>query len=136
VNSVPSIDFPDGLVGFDGPQRFVLVRWGGDDSPFSLLRSVADDDLAFVVVPPAAFFADYELEIDDDTADRIGLTSGDDALVLVIVSIPGDVQDATANLLGPLVVNMQNLTGVQAVLNPDRWPTRRPLLPKKVASVA
>ena len=134
VNNDPSITFPDGLVGFAGPQRFVLVQWGGDDSPFSLLRAVDDEALAFVVVPPAVFFPDYEPEIDDDTAAVVGLQSADDALVLVIVTVPDQVQDATANLLGPLVINTVTLHGVQAVLNPDRWPSRRLLVEPAVTA--
>jgi flagellar assembly factor FliW len=128
VTSDPSITFPDGLVGFAGPQRFVLVQWGGEDSPFSLLRCIDDDRLAFVVVPPAVFFPDYAPEIDDATAALAGLTTADDALVLVIVTVPDRVQDATANLLGPLVVNTASRVGAQAVLSPEQWPARRPLV--------
>ncbi len=134
VNSVPSITFPDGLVGFAGPQRFVLVRWGGDDSPFSTLRSVDDEELAFLVVPPAAFFPDYELDLDDETAERVALTSSDDALVLAIVNVADDPKDATANLLGPLVVNLRTLEGVQAVLTPERYSSRRPLVAAATAA--
>lgn len=32
---LPALTFPTGLVGFAGPQRFHLVRWGGEDSPSS-----------------------------------------------------------------------------------------------------
>ena len=128
VNSDLSITFPDGLVGFAGPQRFVLTPWGGTDSPFALLRCIDDDGLAFVVVPPAVFFPDYEPEIDDATAALAGLTAADDAVVLVIVTVPDRVQDATANLLGPLVVNTTTRVGVQAVLSPEQWPSRRPLV--------
>lgn len=128
VTTAPSITFPDGLVGFAGPQQFVLAPWGGDDSPFALLQCVDDEGLAFVVVPPAVFFPDYVPVIDDETAARVQLDSADDALVLVIVTVPDRVQDATANLLGPLVVNSRNNQAVQAILSPEEWPSRRPLL--------
>lgn len=121
--------FADGLAGFGGRRRFTLSRWGGDESPFSLLRSVDDADLAFVVVPPGLFFDDYQFDLGDDHVVRLGLESVEEALVLVIVTVPDRVQDATANLLGPLVVNTRTLVGVQAVLDPDRWPVRRRLVP-------
>jgi len=127
MNDLPVLTFPKGLVGFAGPQRFHLVRWGGDDSPFSLLRCVDDPDLAFVVVPPQVFFADYEPELDDDATAALGVTTADDLLVLVIVRLADDPRDATANLLGPLVVDLASLQGVQAVLDPQRWQSRRPL---------
>lgn len=124
---LPVLTFRRGLVGFDGPQRFHLVRWGGDDSPFSVLQSLDDPDLAFVVVPPQVFFADYEPEIDDEAAAHLGVASAEDLLLLVIVHLADDPRDATANLLGPLVVNTRTLEGIQAVLSPERWPSRRPL---------
>lgn len=128
------LTFPNGLVGFAGPQRFTIERWGGDDSPFSLLRSVDDDALAFVVVPPSVFFPDYEPELDDDTAASLA-GSADELVVLVIVTVPDVVREATANLLGPLVVNTTTKTGIQAVLDPDRWPPRRPLVAPVPAAV-
>lgn len=131
-----TLTFPDGLVGFAGARRFVLAPWGGDGSPFSLLSAVDDDGLAFVVVPPSVFFPDYEPEIDDETADLVGLTSAEDALVLVIVTVPDRAQDATANLLGPLVVNTTTRVGAQAVLSPERWPSRRPLIASAAISAA
>jgi flagellar assembly factor FliW len=135
VTDARTITFPDGLVGFDGPQRFRLAPWGGDDSPFALLECVDDDGLAFVVVPPGVFFPDYEPELDDETAARLGLRSADDALLLVIVRVPDDVREATANLLGPLVVNAATHQGVQAVLNPERWPSRRLLVEPAMSAV-
>ena len=40
-------------------------------------------------VPPAAFFPDYAPVIDDATVETLGITSADDAMVLVVVN-PGD----------------------------------------------
>lgn len=125
---VPEIRFPGGLPGFAGLERFVLERWGDESSPFSLLRSLEDDELSFVVVPPALFFPDYEPDIADDTVASIGVAEPADAMVLVIVTVRQPVQDSTANLLGPLVINVHDLRGVQAVLEPDRWSTAAPLV--------
>jgi flagellar assembly factor FliW len=110
--------FPQGLVGFDGRHEYVLEQWGGADSPFSLLRCVDDPELAFVVVPPGLFFPDYEPELE----------VGDDDVVLVIVTVPDRAQDATANLLGPVVIDTRTGVASQAVLAPERWPSRRPLV--------
>lgn len=128
------IRFPQGIVGFGGPRRFRLTPWGGDGSPFSLLSSIDEPDLAFVVVPPAVFFADYEPEISDADVEALDLAGPEDALLLVIVTVPDTVRDATANLLGPLVVNTATNVGIQAVLAPERWPARRPLVATATAA--
>lgn len=128
------IVFDHGLPGFASSRRFVLDRWGAQDGPFSLLRSL-DDQTEFLVVNPDVFFPDYVAEIDDETAGWLGLQSADDACLLVIVSIPDKAEDATANLLGPLVINRVTGRALQAVLN-ERWSPRRRLFGERSAAAA
>ena len=126
---VPELTFPGGLPGFSDVRRFVLVRLGDELSPFSVLRSLDDGvDVEFVVTHPGLFFPDYEPEIDDDTANRLELTSADDALLLVIVTVADPVADSTANLLGPIVVNRHTRVAAQAVLGSSGYATREALV--------
>lgn len=125
---VPELRVEGGLPGFPGATRFVLVQWGGDDSPFSLLRCLDDPDLSFVVVPPAVFFPDYEPELDDEVVEVLDLRTADDALLLAIVTLGDSVADATANLLGPVVVNRRTLAATQAVLSTGAHGARVPLV--------
>jgi len=127
VEVIPEITFASGLPAFPHAHRFTITRWGGEDSPFSLLRSLDDPDLSFVVTYPGIFFPDYAPEIDDETVARIGLESEDDALVLVILTLGATPADASANLLGPIVVNTRTRDAVQAVLLDTRYEVRTPL---------
>lgn len=117
--------FDHGLLGFPGTRRFSLSPWGSDDGPFALMKSV-DDSAEFLVADPDAFFPGYEPEIDSETADWLGISTPEDAEVLVIISVPDQAENATANLLGPLVINKQTRRSVQMVLN-DPWGTRHPI---------
>jgi flagellar assembly factor FliW len=126
---LPELHFATGLPGFPDARRFVLVRLGDDDSPFSVLRSLEEDSLEFVVTPPGQFFPAYEPEIDDVTAERLALQDADDALLLVIVTVADPPRDSTANLLGPIVVNRHTRAAAQAVLESGRYDTREALLP-------
>jgi flagellar assembly factor FliW len=125
---IPELHFASGLPGFPDARRFVLVRLGDELSPFSVLRSV-DGEVEFVVTHPALFFPDYEPEIDDDTAARLELTSADDAVLLVIVTVADPVAASTANLLGPIVVNRHTRAAAQAVLGSSGYATREALVP-------
>jgi flagellar assembly factor FliW len=78
-------------------------------------------------VPPALFFADYAPELDDATVERLGLTDAADALILVIVTLGERPADATANLLGPIVINRHTRQAVQAVLAGSGYDLRTPL---------
>jgi flagellar assembly factor FliW len=117
-----------GLPGFPGAHRFRLLPWGEQPGPFCLLLCRDDEDLAFVVAPPDVFFPDYMPEIDRPTANRLGIASPADAAVYVIVTLGPTPAEATANLLGPLVVNRRTRLAAQVVLEGTRWDVRTPLV--------
>jgi flagellar assembly factor FliW len=123
----PVLHFAAGLPGFGDLRRFALVRWGGDDSPLSLLKSLDREEVEFVVAPPAVFFPDYIPEVDDVTTERLNLNESADALVMVILTLGDRPVDATANLLGPIVVNSHTLEAVQVVLAGSGHELRAPL---------
>ena len=119
MSDAPVIELPAGLAGFSDARRFMLVEWGDDpDSPFAVLRSLDVDGLEFLVAAPVVLFPDYAPEIEDGHAEALGLTNADDALVLVIVNVGETAEEATANLLAPIVVNVHTQLAAQVVL-PD-----------------
>ena len=122
------LTFRRGLPGFPGERRFTLVRWGDDDGPYSLLIDLDAPELRFLVAPPSVFFPSYEVELDDATVTSLDLRSADEALVLVIISVTDRAETATANLLGPLVVNTRTRQGMQAILAESGYGTRVPLM--------
>lgn len=121
---LPELEFVLPLAGFPTARRFVLVRHDESSILFDL-RSLDDPDLRFVAVAPAPFFPDYAPEIDDSTAEALGLTDAADALLLVLVTVGEDAASATANLKAPLVVNLRTLRAGQAVLVDNDLPVRR-----------
>lgn len=124
---VPTLHFAAGIPGFPDARQFALVWWGDEDGPFSIMTSLEDNKLEFLVVPPVSFFPDYAPEIDDDTVERLGLESADDAIVLVIVTVSDDPSGATANLLAPIVVNRHTREAAQVVLTDGNQPLRASL---------
>jgi len=112
---VPELAFPAGLPGFEDLHRFALAHWGGPDSPYARLVSLERSDVAFLVAPPEAFFDDYDVEMRDDDAALLQLEDPADALVLVMITVGERADEATANLLGPLVVNTRAQLAAQIV---------------------
>src|SRR3954452_2187463 len=96
-----SLHFAAGIPGFPHLRSFTLERWGREESPFMTMTADQDGDVGFVVGPPFLFFPDYEFELDDATAERLGICSPEDVQVLCIVTLHDRPEDATANLLGP-----------------------------------
>ena len=58
-----------------------------------------------MVAAPGRFFPDYRPAADClPTSAALGVTDGDEVLVLVIVTVTNGIADATANLLAPIVI--------------------------------
>ncbi len=128
-DEVKQLTFPAGLPGFPELQRFALQKWVEDpEMPYSVLVSLDDPDIRFLVAPPEAFFANYVFDISDADAASLQLESPDDALVLVFITVPEKPNDATANLLGPVVINTKTLIGAQIVLADSGMPVKQPLV--------
>jgi flagellar assembly factor FliW len=134
ISNVPVIEFAAGLVGFPQARHFVLVRADDVAEPvWYVLRCLEHPTLRFLVAQPALVFPDYAPEIDDATAEKLGLdaeTADDAALLLVVVTLGQKDEDATANLFAPLVLNRTTLQGAQAVLSGSGWSLREPLYPQ------
>ncbi len=83
-------------------------------------------ELAFVVTDPSLWIRDYEATIRRDQMEELGLARLDDAQIFVIVN--RYERTLTANLQGPLVVNVQNRDAMQLVLAEKRWSTRHEIV--------
>ena len=119
-----------GLVGFPDENEFELLV-NTEELPFMWIRSTKNHELGFVVLEPAQFLTEYEIEIADDDAEELGITSFDDALVLNIVTIRGEenLESATANLVGPIVINRNSQVGKQVIVsNHMKYSTKHPIL--------
>lgn len=118
------ITFPDGLIGFDRCRRFFVVRHE-EGSAFRWLQSVEEPGLAFPVAEPDAIRPDYAPTVSDADARALGLTPDTPALLLTILTVPGDDPHAmTANLLGPLVINPLTRQGRQVIVQDPEFTTR------------
>jgi flagellar assembly factor FliW len=125
---LPLLEFVDAVPGLPGMSRCVLVQLDESGALFRL-RSVIDPDLQLVVAAPAVFFEDYSPEIDDVTAESIGLTTVEDALLLVVVTVGANLAESTANLLAPIVVNQRTRQCVQVLQQRGAHSLHEPLIP-------
>ena len=123
VDEASLFEFPMGLLGFARQKRFVIVDHR-DDSPFKWLQSVDDGSLAFILTDPLFFKPDYHVRVRKGELSVIGPVSEDDLVVSVIMTVPQDPRDMTANLLAPLIFNVANRKGMQLVMTDRRFPVK------------
>jgi flagellar assembly factor FliW len=117
------IEFPNGLIGLGGTRWALLAR--NEDSAFIWLHSIDDPELAVPVTNPWRFFNDYEVELSDDEAARIGISEADETSVYVTVRAAGTLEEFSANLRAPLLVTGGR--GHQVINQSPDAPVRAPL---------
>ena len=77
------------------------------------------------------FFPDHEISLEESDQTLLGIRTDDEALVCVILVVPEDPSQITANLRGPVVINTETRTGIQLVLAGDQYPVKAPLISKQ-----
>jgi flagellar assembly factor FliW len=117
------VEFPNGLIGLGGTRYALLAR--DESAPFIWLHSVEDGSLAIPVTNPWNFFSDYEVEISDAEATRIGVKDPAEAEVLVTVRAGESLDDFRANLRAPLLISKGR--GFQVINEAPGTSVRAPL---------
>ncbi|MDA8162130.1 MAG: flagellar assembly protein FliW [Desulfobacteraceae bacterium] len=129
------ITFTRGMLGFSAQKRYILFPHK-EGSSFYWLQSVDDPWLAFVVISPDVFCSDYEFELKDQVLQELKIERPEQVLVLVTVTVPkGNPGGLTANLLGPVVINMDERLACQVILDPAVYPVAFPVVPSLEAKV-
>ncbi len=115
--------FPEGVIGFKDATRFVMFECS-DDGLFKWLQSCDRPELAFVICEASAIVPNYQILLGEKERSVLKLEKPEDAVVCLILVIPKDPMEATANLLGPLVMNAETRLGMQIVVVNPQYTTR------------
>ncbi|MDW7674556.1 MAG: flagellar assembly protein FliW [Bacillota bacterium] len=130
VNSDDIIIFPQGIPAFENLRKFIIIDHQ-EDSPFHYLQSVEEAQLTFVILEPGTFFPDYQVKLNKNDLTDIGIEDEKDAVVLLMVTIPAEPKNMTANLQAPLVFNGKRKLGKQVILSDSHYTTRHRLFPEE-----
>lgn len=125
--TVPVIEFVAPMPGFPADLRFVLVRVDESGLLYAL-TSVDSPSLRFLVVPPTPFFPQYAADVDDETLRALAANEQNNLVVLLVVTTAAAANDATVNLLAPIVVDLDTRRAVQLVLTGSGLDVRAPLM--------
>ena len=120
------IGFPGGLPGFENCHSFILMELEGNDL-LHYLTAVEGPDATFLVIDPRRVMPDYQCELADGDALRIGADVGTPLLWLALVSIDRDGA-TTVNLRAPIVINPKRMLGQQVIPHDNKYPIRHVLL--------
>ncbi len=112
------LTMPEGLPGFPGFERFALLE-DPKTAPFCWYQSIETPDLSLVVMNPFLFMPDYHLDLEPVIAARgWGTIAPENLMIFVVINIKEQEQkkSITANLMGPLVINLENREAIQVAI--------------------
>ncbi|MEH7384276.1 flagellar assembly protein FliW [Bacillus sp. JJ1521] len=127
VKDVISFDF--GIPGFPDEKEYVILPLS-DDSVFFILQSVNSDGLAFIISEPFIHFKEYEYDIPKDDLENLLIETKDDVMTFTVITLVEPIEETTANLQAPLVINRNKNKGKQIILNESTYRTKHKIYRK------
>lgn len=130
VDEAKVVHFQNGIPAFENEHEFIVLPYD-EESPYYFMQSLNSPDLAFLLTIPFLFFPDYSFEIDDATIKELDVKNSDKLLYYSMITIPnGSIRYMTANLLAPVVINIENMQAKQVVLENSNYTTKHRLFPE------
>lgn len=120
--------FEEGLPGFESLQQF-LITSTPEQEPFHWMHSLEDEGIKFILVNPMMIHENYDPKIPPSFIRELNIERKEDLCMYVIVTLNKvEFSLSTANLLGPILVNIRTKRGKQIILDDGRYSTKHPIL--------
>ena len=112
-----------GIIGFPDLKSFAIIYDESKvDSGVSWFQSLDEPAFAMPVVDPLVVIGRYDPAVAEKDIAALNITSEDDILVLVTMTIPKDrIEDMTVNLKAPIIINSVNRKGCQVILDDSSY---------------
>lgn len=124
------IFMPYGMIGFSNDKEFVLLKHA-EGSPFLWFQSISNPSLAFVLIDPFLIEPNYEIQLPEEDRNNLQIEKTLDKIqtlvVLNISSNNGESIKVTANLLAPIVINIEKKLAKQVILFGSMYSHRHPV---------
>jgi flagellar assembly factor FliW len=125
VREARRLRFVAGMPGLEEYRDWTLIPI--EDCPLYWLQCEAEPALALPLADAPAVLPDYAFELSTADVYALDLRAAEEALVLVVLTVPADGGAITANLLAPVVVNVRTWAAKQVILDGTRYSLRHPL---------
>ncbi len=130
VDEEKVIIFTNGILGLEQYKRYILLDHPGTDA-IKWLQSVEEPEIALPITNPTYFYPDYTPKISRENLLQLDIKSPEEAVVLCVVTIPGDTKKITINLKAPIIINTAKRLADQLIAENPEYQIRQPLKLKK-----
>lgn len=115
------ITFPHGLFGFENYHDYILIPFTeGEDSTFCL-QSIKDETLAFIIINPFLYIPEYTPVVSENDKKIVEIQNENDLSFYIICVMRDTIEESTANLKCPIVVNPHNRLAHQIILEDSNY---------------
>ena len=121
------ITFKEGLPGFSQNHRFAILELD-ELEPFRYLHALDGLPIALYVINPFLVEPGYEFKLTESDMEDVGSSNASELTVLSVATIPEDPNEATLNMMAPIVINEKALCGKQVILHESKYSVKHPLL--------
>ncbi|KEI13073.1 flagellar assembly protein FliW [Clostridium novyi B str. ATCC 27606] len=125
------IEFKKGIPGFDNLKKFINFPIENNEV-FSVLHSIENNEIGFIVTSPFSVINDYEINLDDNVINRLKIEKEKDVLVLNTITLHSKLENITVNLCAPIVINIKTKLGEQIILNNGKYEIKHPLFKEDI----
>ena len=114
------IKFEKGIPGFQKLKKFI-IKDIEENSPFSVLQSIEDKHIGFILISPFSIYDNYEINLNEEVVKSLEIKSPEDVLLYSLVTLNSNLREITANLKAPIVINIKNKKGEQYIIDKDKY---------------
>lgn len=118
--------FKKGIPGFENLTKFIIFP-AEENELFSILHSIENADVGFVIMSPFLVKEDYEFQLSDDKLMELNINSKDEIVVYTTVTLYTDIKKITTNLKAPIIINRKGKLGEQIILDKENYLIKYPL---------
>ena len=116
------ITFESGLMGFEEFKQYTIIYdTENSDTTILWLQSIEKAELAFPVIDPSNVYGEYNPTIEDELLKPLGEMKEEDLYALVILTVPAEIKNITANLKAPLIINSATGKGAQLIVDDEKY---------------
>ena len=116
IDDAKIITFSGGIIGFPDLKKFTLLYDSEKTGGIKWLQSLDEPAFAMPVMDPLAVKETYNPVVEDELLKPLGELDPEEILVLVTVTVPKDLTKMSVNLQAPIVLNAENKTGCQIII--------------------
>jgi flagellar assembly factor FliW len=123
------IHFPAGLPGFENARKFIIMS-APEHQPFHWMECVDQGNaIRFAIINPLTFRPDYQPKIKKEELASLEIRDPKELLLYVIVTLRKPLTESTANLMGPLFINIREKVGKQIIIENDAYSLCERIIP-------